>query len=306
MIDTTNKIFRISCGAEFALKLIGRKNCACVSCACLSTGSTWSSATQNDHRMTSKYRESNKKAVGSYAFESLLRYFDVIRWSFCSALLQVECTLWEKATPYFGAPTPFWSSRPHLELSRLQLYPSRLKYPYYELWKAHILVLWVPNNRLTCMQGKKIHFHCLIICFYFYLICLTTPKTIPLTINFSKPLLCVTLWLVQKRHLVAMNEFTFSFRPMRKDQQVGGQCANVSCWHQHETSWYSFKKRLVLMIQSRLFLLRDNNFTHGATFRFKTLQDVFIHLELCYTLHERSFSKIHNRGTLNRLVLTMV
>ncbi len=35
-----------------------------------------------------------------------------------------------------------------------------------------------------------------------------------------------------------------------------------------------------------------------CTFRFKTLQDVFIHLELCYTLHERSFSKIHNRGTL--------
>ncbi len=34
-------------------------------------------------------------------------------------------------------------------------------------------------------------------------------------------------------------------------------------------------------------------------FRFKTLQDVFIHLELCYTLHERSFSKIHNRGTLS-------
>ncbi len=47
MIDTTNKIFRISCGAEFALKLIGRKNCACVSCACLSMGEShalfWSS-----------------------------------------------------------------------------------------------------------------------------------------------------------------------------------------------------------------------------------------------------------------------
>ncbi len=48
------------------------------------------------------------------------------------------------------------------------------------------------------------------------------------------------------------------------------------------------------MIQSRLFLLRDNNFIHGA------LSD----LTLCrmfsftYTLHERSFSKIHNRGTL--------
>ncbi len=45
---------------------------------------------QNDHLMTSKYRESYKKAVGSYAFKSLLRYFDVIRWSFCSALLQVK------------------------------------------------------------------------------------------------------------------------------------------------------------------------------------------------------------------------
>ncbi len=37
-----------------------------------------------------KYRESDKKAVGSYAFESFSRYFDVIRWSFCAALLQVE------------------------------------------------------------------------------------------------------------------------------------------------------------------------------------------------------------------------
>ncbi len=45
---------------------------------------------QNDHRMTSKYRESYKKAVGSYAFKSLSRYFDVIRWSFCTAPLQVE------------------------------------------------------------------------------------------------------------------------------------------------------------------------------------------------------------------------
>ncbi len=33
--------------------------------------------------------------------------------------------------------------------------------------------------------------------------------------------------------LVAKNEFAFSFRPMRKDQQVGGQYANVSCWRQH-------------------------------------------------------------------------
>ncbi len=30
-----------------------------------------------------------------------------------------------------------------------------LKCPYYGLWKIHILVLGVPNNRLTCMQGQK-------------------------------------------------------------------------------------------------------------------------------------------------------
>ncbi len=44
--------------------------------------------------MTSKYRESDKKAVGSYAFESLSRYFDVIRWAFCAAPLQVERAQW--------------------------------------------------------------------------------------------------------------------------------------------------------------------------------------------------------------------
>ncbi len=45
---------------------------------------------------------------------------------------------------------------------------------------------------------------------------------------------------LQKQHLVAKNEFTFSFRPTRKDQQVGGQYANVSYWCQHETAWDSF------------------------------------------------------------------
>ncbi len=47
MIYTTNKIFRISCGVGCALKLIGRKKCACVPCACLSMGGShalfWSS-----------------------------------------------------------------------------------------------------------------------------------------------------------------------------------------------------------------------------------------------------------------------
>ncbi len=30
-----------------------------------------------------------------------------------------------------------------------------LKCPYYGLWKVHISVLGVPNNRLTCMQCQK-------------------------------------------------------------------------------------------------------------------------------------------------------
>ncbi len=47
------------------------------------------------------------------------------------------------------------------------------------------------------------------------------------------------------------------------------------------------------MIQSRLFLLRDNNFIHGA------LSDLKLCMMFSFTsLHERSFSKIHNRGTL--------
>ncbi len=45
---------------------------------------------------------------------------------------------------------------------------------------------------------------------------------------------------LQKRHLEAKNEFAFSFRPQQKDQQVGGQYANISCWLQHETAWDSF------------------------------------------------------------------
>ncbi len=54
------------------------------------------------------------------------------------------------------------------------------------------------------------------------------------------------------------------------------------------------------MIRSRLFLFRDNNYIL-CTFRFKTLQDVFIHLELWYTLHEMSFLKVHNSDTLIKL-----
>ncbi len=64
----------------------------------------------------------------------------------------------------------FW-----LPVSLIQGKSTLLKCPYYGLWKGHILVLGVPNNRLTCMQGKK-HFHFLIRSIYFYFTCSTTPK----------------------------------------------------------------------------------------------------------------------------------
>ncbi len=40
--------------------------------------------------VTSKYRESDKREGGSYAFERLSRYFDVTHWTFCAAPLKVE------------------------------------------------------------------------------------------------------------------------------------------------------------------------------------------------------------------------
>ncbi len=49
--------------------------------------------------MTSKYRERDKRADGSYAFEWLSRYFDVIHWLFCAAPLKVERAYLQMAAP---------------------------------------------------------------------------------------------------------------------------------------------------------------------------------------------------------------
>ncbi len=88
----------------------------------------------------------------------------------------------------------------------------------------------------------KKHFHFLIICIYFYLTCSTTPKRFAQRLIFPNPSfawrysavigrfhLKQCLWAF--RHLVAKNEFVFSFRPTwkssfpRSAQQVGGQYA---------------------------------------------------------------------------------
>ncbi len=169
--------------------------------------------------------------------------------------------------------------------------------------KGSYFVLGVPNNRLTYACKVKKHFHCLIICIYFYLLAQRLPKdslndsflqTPPLRDanlrwlvwldSFSFHHAC-NAWLKQllwaqccfvysvtretaiftlQKHLVAKNELAFSFRPKRKDQHVGGQY------------WIHFKN--------------DS---------FKTRVDSFFWEKITlYILHERSFSKIHNRGTL--------
>ncbi len=140
-----------------------------------------------------------------------------------------------------------------------------------------MFIFWFWESPTTGWHACKVkkHFHCLIICIYYYNYLLNDSQRICSMINFSKPLcvmlicgdwshfhfimpvmpdkgafvsavlLCVQRYrgnflTLQKQHLVAKNELAFSFRPMRKDQQVGGRCVNVLCWHQHETTWDLF------------------------------------------------------------------
>ncbi len=61
-----------------------------------------------------------------------------------------------------------------------------LKCPYYGLRKVHILVLGVPNNRLTCMQGQKT-------LSFSYNMHLFLPYLLNDSLNDSFFLLCMTL-----------------------------------------------------------------------------------------------------------------
>ncbi len=65
------------------------------------------------------------------------------------------------------------------------------KVPLLWVMKGSYFGFGTPNNRLTCMQGQK-HFHFLIICIYFYLICSMTPKRFVQRLIFPNPS-CVTL-----------------------------------------------------------------------------------------------------------------
>ncbi len=133
-----------------------------------------------------------------------------------------------------------------------------LKCPNYGLWKVHILVLGVPNNRLTCMQGQK-HLHFLIMCIYFYLICSTTPQ-----------------------------RFIFPARPTRNSSFP--RFAHTNWWAKWQIfhvdvnmKWFGicFKNDSFQWLRVDSFFWETINI-HGALC-FKTLQDVFIHLELLHT-----------------------
>ncbi len=138
---------------------------------------------------------------------------------------------------------------------------------------------------------------------------LNDSQTIHSTIHFSKPLFLP----LQKRHLVAKNELAFSFRriyphsaehsvfltwcypqesvtvfegweggwvqvfPGLRAQQVGGQCANVA-----NANSLGFILKMTNFNDSESTLSFERQYIR-CTFRFKTLQDVFIHLELCVT-----------------------
>ncbi len=90
------------------------------------------------------------------------------------------------------------------------------------------------------------------------------------------------LFYAPKRHLVAKNEFTFSFRPTRKDQQVGG---NMLMFHvDFNMKQFGICLKTTHFNDSDSTLSFERQLYTRCTFRFKILQNVFIH---CYTLHER-------------------
>ncbi len=78
-----------------------------------------------------------------------------------------------------------WSTL-HVHIQYNLFFLKWLKCPYYGLWKVHILVLGVPNNRLTWMRCQK-YIHCLIICIYYYFTCSTTTKRFAQQYIFHNP-----------------------------------------------------------------------------------------------------------------------
>ncbi len=192
-------------------------------------------------------------------FVKINAWFEILETRLGNLEKDTECTIFTAHTSYLA----FYTLQKLVWVVCYCTVPNKmvLKCPYYGLWKVHILVLGVTDNRFTCMHGQKtLSLSYNVHLFSPYL--LNDSQTIRSMIHFSKPLLCVTLicgdrseWFyfhsispvmpdkaafvravlfvysvtgetailpLQKRHLVTKNELAFSFRPRRKDQQVGG------------------------------------------------------------------------------------
>ncbi len=157
-------------------------------------------------------------------------------------------------------------------------FQNRFKVPL--LWVMKGLSWESPTTGWLACKVKK-HFHCLIICMFLpYLLNDSFFQTPPLRhvnlqwlvrlVSFSSHHACkawlssicersAALCTALPRHLVSKKKFVVSFRPTRKDQQVGGQYANVSCWRQHETAWDLFLK--MTRFNDSTLSLRYNNCT---------------------------------------------
>ncbi len=167
------------------------------------------------------------------------------------------------------------------------------------------MVLGVPGKRLKCMQGQK---------------------TLSLSYNMH-------LFLPQQLVSDWLNEYVFQTPPLHDTNLRWLVDFIKSCVFElfnAPKASPSGKEWICIFIQTNAkiefsqvcvhnkwaglgFVLKTTRFTDSestlsferqslytrCTFRCKTLRDVFIHLHLCYALHESSFSKLHNRGTLN-------
>ncbi len=139
-----------------------------------------------------------------------------------------------------------------------------LKVPLLWVMKSSYLVLGVPNNRLTCMQGQK-------------------------TLSLSYSMHLFFTLLAQRLPKDSLNDLFFQTPPLHDMMLI---CSDWSDW-----SHFHFIKPVMPdkagLWEQCCFVqwLRVDSFFWESitsyTFKFKTLQDVFIHLELCYTLHER-------------------
>ncbi len=128
-------------------------------------------------------------------------------------------------------------------------------------------IFWFWESQKTGWYACKVKKRFLIICIYLYLICTMTPKRFAQWFIFPNP--------------------TFAWRYSAVIDPNGWFHLKQCLWAQCCFVYSRYRGKAIF-----------NTLYTQCTFRFKTLQDVFIHLELCYTLHERSFSKIHNWGTL--------